>query len=93
MPERTCWARTVTGARSYPGLVFGMQPDVDNGEHVYVGPHRAELYPDAVQYAPIVNGIGSWQLCNGDGFTAATELPADRWVHPRLPGVHPLAVC
>lgn len=73
----------LSGRRSYPGIVFRRQSGREF-EHVYVRPHRAGLYPDAVQYAPTVNGISSWQFCNGDGYTAAVELPSDEWIRLRL---------
>jgi hypothetical protein len=69
----------VSGARSYPGINFRMQTQ-DNGEHVYIRPHRAGLYPDAVQYAPIFNGVGGWQLYHGEGFTAGAAIPARQWI-------------
>lgn len=71
------------GGRAYPGIVFRVQSP-GNGEHIYVRPHRAGLYPDAAQYAPRFNAIGGWQLFNGAGYTAAVELPADEWVHLKL---------
>lgn len=74
----------VTGARSYPGINFRIQSS-DNYEHFYIRPHRAGLYPDALQYAPCFNGTGGWQLYNGPGYTAATaKLPANKWIHVRL---------
>ena len=72
-----------TGASSYPGIVFRMQGDREY-EWIYVRPHRAGQYPDAVQYCPNTNGISSWQLCNGDGFTAPVSLAENEWVHLRL---------
>jgi len=69
--------------RSYPGIYFRMQ-DPDNSEHVYVRPHRAGHYSDAVQYASRFNGIGGWQLFNGTGYTAPVELPVDEWVPLKL---------
>jgi sugar lactone lactonase YvrE len=72
-----------TGATSYPGIVFHLAGDRDF-EWIYVRPHRAGRYPDAVQYSPTTNGIGSWQLCNGDGYTAPVELPDNEWVRLRL---------
>ena len=72
-----------TGARSYPGIVFRME-DEGAYEHIYVRPHRAGMYPDAAQYAPSTNGISSWQLCNGDGFTAPLSLMDNEWTHLRL---------
>lgn len=72
-----------TGATSYPGIVFRLE-DERNYEWIYIRPHRANQYPDAVQYAPHFNGTSSWQLCNGDGFTAPIEFPENEWVHLRL---------
>jgi sugar lactone lactonase YvrE len=70
----------VTGASSYPGIVFRMQSERDY-ERLYVRPHRAGLYPDAVQYTPVFNGIAGWQLYNGGGYTSNIELPTGQWVH------------
>jgi len=73
----------VTGNRSYPGILFRMQSQ-DNYERFYIRPHRAGLYPDALQYVPVFNGIAGWQLYNGEGFTAGASIPADEWVSLRL---------
>ena len=73
----------VTGASSYPGFVFRVQSDRDY-ERIYLRPHRAGLYPDAVQYTPVFNGIAGWQLYNGNGFTAGVELPTEQWIHMKL---------
>ncbi len=75
----------VTGARSYPGVLFRMESPRDF-ERVYLRPHRAGPagYPDAVQYVPGFNGIDGWQLYNGPGFTAAATIPAGQWVHLRI---------
>lgn len=73
----------VDGRRSYPGVLFRMQ-GTDTYEHVYVRPHRAGLYPDAVQYTPEINGISSWQLYNGKGYTAGTRLSTGTWVAVRI---------
>jgi sugar lactone lactonase YvrE len=73
----------VTGDRSYPGIAFRAFTQQDY-EQVYIRPHRGGLYPDAVQYAPKVKGIASWQLCNGPGATAMAEFPAGEWMHFRL---------
>ncbi len=72
-----------TGTTSYPGIVFRLQGD-DEYEWIYVRPHRAGRYPDAVQYAPTTNGISSWQLCNGEGLTAPVAMAENEWVHLRL---------
>jgi hypothetical protein len=73
----------VDGSRSYPGIIFHMQSGQDY-EEIYIRPHRAGLYSDAIQYMPTLNGIGCWQLYNGEGYTASVELPLDQWVHLRL---------
>jgi sugar lactone lactonase YvrE len=73
----------ITGARSYPGVYFRMGRG-NNAEHFYVRPHRAGLYPDAIQYTPIVNGVGEWQLHNGPGYTSAGSLPEDEWFPVRV---------
>ena len=72
-----------TGRTSYPGIAFRVAGEGDY-EWIYVRPHRANQYPDAVQYAPSFNGTSSWQLCNGPGYTAPVELPENEWVHLRL---------
>jgi hypothetical protein len=75
----------VTGARSYPGVLFRMESPRDF-ERVYLRPHRAGPagYPDAVQYVPGFNGVDGWQLYNGPGFTAAATMPTGQWVHLRI---------
>jgi hypothetical protein len=75
----------VTGhkVRSYPGIIFRRQSDEDY-ERFYVRTHRAGLYPDALQYTPVSNGITSWQLYNGDGFTAAVDFPPNQWIHIKM---------
>lgn len=73
----------VSGARSYPGIIFRMQSQ-DEYERFYVRPHRAGLYPDALQYTPVFNGVAGWQLYHGPGFTAGCDLPANEWVHLKI---------
>jgi hypothetical protein len=65
--------------RAYPGVLFRVR-DGENYERVYLRPHRAPFYGDAVQYLPAFNGADSWQLYNGDGITAAAVIPKDSWV-------------
>jgi len=69
--------------RSYPGVLFRIESE-GNYERIYLRPHRAPLYPDAIQYVPAFNGIDGWQLYNGDGITAPTRLVAAEWIHLRL---------
>lgn len=73
----------VTGSRSYPGIVFRFQSD-SKYERFYVRPHRAGLYPDALQYTPVFNGVAGWQLYNGTGYTAGAEVPTNEWIHVRM---------
>lgn len=73
----------VDGTAGYPGIFFRVQSEGDY-EHVYVRPHRAGRYPDAVQYAPNLQGVGCWQLYSGPGYTAPVTLPANRWIPLRL---------
>ena len=73
----------VTGARSYPGIVFRARAD-NTFEECYLRPHRAGLYPDALQYCPAFHGQTPWQLYHGPGYTAEAALPVDRWVPLRL---------
>jgi len=76
--------------RSYPGIIFRMISQT-NYERVYLRPHRAGFYPDAAQYVASFNGIDSWQLYNGEGMTAATELPYNEWFHVKIEVLGPQA--
>ncbi|MGD8278835.1 MAG: hypothetical protein PVH00_12440, partial [Gemmatimonadota bacterium] len=73
----------VDGRRSYPGVLFRIR-EPNTYEHVYVRPHRAGLYPDAVQYTPAINGLSGWQLYNGEGYTTGVQLEPDEWVPVRI---------
>jgi hypothetical protein len=70
------------GHASFAGVVFRAASGEDY-ELVYVRPHRSRQ-PDALQYTPVFNGSSAWQLYSGDGYTAAAELPLNRWVHVKL---------
>jgi len=78
-----CDVAMTAGVRAYPGLLFRVQSP-DEYERVYLRPHRAPLYDDAVQYVAAFHGVDSWQLSNGPGRTAAAEIPTGRWVHFRI---------
>ena len=73
----------LNGQRSYPGIRFRIQSRNDF-EHFYIRPHRAGLYPDALQYSPSINGINEWQLCNGTGYTSKISLPDNEWIHVKM---------
>ncbi|MEW6125690.1 MAG: hypothetical protein AB1757_01395 [Acidobacteriota bacterium] len=68
--------------RSFMGIVFRFE-SVDEHEIVYFRPHKSGL-DDAVQYAPSLNGSTPWQLYSGKGYTTATDIPNQRWVHVRI---------
>ncbi|HUI29631.1 MAG TPA: hypothetical protein VLX91_05405 [Candidatus Acidoferrales bacterium] len=73
----------VDGSRSYPTIAFRFQ-SIDEYEHVYVRPHRAGLYDDAIQYAPAFNGQACWQLYYGKGCTAGSDFSPHKWLHLKL---------
>ncbi len=83
--EFDVWAPDVrmTGGRAYPGVLFRMQSREET-ERLYIRPHRAGLYADAVQYTPVFNGVAGWQLYNGDGFTNSVRFPLNEWVPVRI---------
>ncbi len=68
---------------SYPGVVFRVSSPREH-ERVYIRPHRAGLYTDAIQYVASFNGVDSWQLYNGPGKTAALEIPYGTWFHVKI---------
>ncbi len=70
------------GHASFAGIVF-RAASTDDYELIYVRAHRSRQW-DALQYTPIFGGSEAWQLYSGAGYTAAAELPANRWVHLRL---------
>jgi len=71
------------GARSYPGFLFRVQSTEDY-ERIYLRPHRAPLYDDAIQYIPAFHGVDSWQIYNGPGITSRAVIPTERWVHVKV---------
>jgi hypothetical protein len=70
------------GNPSFAGVVFRAESDIDY-ELIYVRPQRSRQ-PDALQYSPMFGDQEAWQLYYGAGYTAAAELPVNRWVHVRL---------
>jgi len=62
------------------GLVFHVR-DRNASEVIFVRPHLSGT-PEAVQYAPALNGIGAaWQVIHGDGSNAVATISRERWVH------------
>jgi sugar lactone lactonase YvrE len=78
-----CDVAMKAGVRAYPGVLFRVRSAAEY-ERIYLRPHRAPLYDDAVQYVATFNGVDAWQLYNGPGRTAAASLPVDRWLHVRI---------
>lgn len=66
------------GQRGFIGIVFRHQSNTDY-ELFYLRPHKSRL-PDALQYTPAINGMTGWQLYT-DAYSAAAELPLNRWVN------------
>ena len=71
-----------TGERAFAYIHFRMQSESES-EAIYFRLHKSRL-PDAVQYDPFYQRVGNWQLFHGPESTAATEIPAGRWMHVRL---------
>ncbi len=69
-------------ARYFPGIEFRMR-DEKNYEQYYLRPHQSGN-PDAMQYMPVFNDMGAWQLYYGQGFNNAVRLPFDRWLHIKI---------
>jgi hypothetical protein len=69
--------------RGFVGFQFRITKDGNTAEELYYRPHKTS-YPDALQYTPIFGTGRNWQIYNGDGFTAAVDLPRNEWFHLRL---------
>lgn len=67
---------------AFVGIVFRVE-SADEHELIYFRPHKSGL-EDAVQYTPVFNGAGCWQLYSGKGFTTAVDFPPNQWIHIRL---------
>ncbi|HSE53402.1 MAG TPA: hypothetical protein VLB00_14530 [Gemmatimonadales bacterium] len=72
----------VSGGRAFAYLQLRMTSDTAY-EEVYFRPHKNGL-PDAVQYAPVHQGISAWQFHHGPGGTAAAEFERGGWTHVRI---------
>lgn len=72
----------IHGTAGFAGVVFrGVSPG--DYELIYLRTGRSRQW-DALQYTPIFHEQEAWQLYTGEGFNAAAELPANRWVHVRV---------
>src|SRR5262245_39226739 len=70
-------------SRGFFGIQFRISGEGANSEWVYLRQHKSGL-PDAMQYTPVLNTGLNWQIYNGQGFTAAVDIPKDNWFHVRL---------
>ena len=70
------------GGAGFAGVVFRGVSEGDY-ELIYLRTGRSRQW-DALQYTPIFHEQEAWQLYTGEGFNAAAELPANRWVHVRV---------
>jgi len=69
--------------RGFVGFDFRIDKDQANYEEVYFRQHESGQ-ADALQYTPVLGTGRNWQLFNGPGFTAATDIPKNEWFHMRL---------
>jgi hypothetical protein len=72
-----------TEGTNFKGVAFHAR-SLDNSEVIFLrlGPSGT---PEAVQYAPALNGVGAaWQIYHGPGANAIATLPRARWVHLRI---------
>lgn len=72
----------LTKDRNFPAIDFRIQ-DEQNYEEYYLRPHQSGN-PDAMQYTPVYNGLGGWQLYYGPGYNTPVPLPFDRWLHIKM---------
>lgn len=72
----------VTGGRAFAYVQFRMTSDEDH-EEIYFRPHKNGL-PDAIQYAPVHQGLSAWQFYHGPGGTAPAEFVRNGWTHIRI---------
>jgi len=69
--------------RGFIGLEFRASDDIAQAEWIYLRPHESGQ-ADAIQYTPVLNTGANWQIYNGDGFTAAVDIPLETWFHVRI---------
>jgi hypothetical protein len=68
--------------RAFVGIAFRVK-DTRNYEEFYLRPHQSGN-PDANQYCPVNNGVSSWQLYTGEGYTAPAHYLYNNWTHCKL---------
>jgi hypothetical protein len=72
----------VGAERSFHGVLWRAQDD-ENHEAFFVRAHQVGN-PDSIQYMPVFNGVPSWQLHHGDGFSAPVSFPLADWFRIRV---------
>jgi sugar lactone lactonase YvrE len=72
----------VDGSRCFPSVTFRVTSPREY-EEFYLRPHASNR-SDALQYTPVFSGASGWQLYNGKGYTAATEIPKNQWIHVKV---------
>lgn len=68
--------------RAFTYLYFRGQSD-DDVEAFYLRTHKSKA-PDAIQYAPVFQGMSAWQLYHGETGTAAASFPAKSWFSVKI---------
>lgn len=75
---------------NFMGVVFHAS-STDDSEVVYFRPAASDT-PDAVQYAPALNGVGAaYMIYHGDGAQAAAPLAFGPWLHVKIELAGPVA--
>ncbi len=69
-------------AWSFHYLTFRAVDD-SNAEQFYIRPSQSGR-DDAMQYTPLQNGLGAWQLYFGERFWGNATFAFDRWMHFRI---------
>ena len=68
--------------RNFAGVHFRIQEEL-NYEELYFRPHQSGN-ADAMQYASVINGNGSWQLYHGKGHWSKFNFKFGKWMHVKL---------
>jgi len=72
----------VAHERGFHGVVWRVADD-ENYESFFVRPHQVGN-PDAIQYTPVFNGLGGFQIYHGPGYWAQVSFPLDDWFRIRV---------
>ena len=68
------------------GVFFGVAFRVESAEQYEVIFFRpgASGTTQAIQYTPGLLGANVWQIYTGPGYTAAADIPREKWIHVRI---------